>query len=316
MELRQLRYFIGVSEAGSLLRASTFLHVAQPALSQQIAALESDLGTRLFDRSSRGVTLTEAGRVFLEHARVALADIERARSAVSELSSEPRGEVALGLPTTVGLTATLAIVSACRAQLPQVRLKVVEAYSGFLREWLMSGRLDLAVVFGDAPEVGLSKQLMLDECLVFVASPEGPALPLTLPLQALEQWPLVLPGKEHGLRKSIDEACAPDGIRLNVVAEIEALRSVKLAAQAGIGATILPMGSVADEVAKGLLRSAKLESKGMARRMVCASSTTRPGTLARTAVQVLVQEVIRGMVQSGTWPARWVGPSAEPSLHT
>ena len=76
MERRQLRYFVGISEAGSLLKASARLHVAQPSLSQQVAALEHAVGARLFDRSSRGITLTEAGKVVLEHAQVVLAELE------------------------------------------------------------------------------------------------------------------------------------------------------------------------------------------------------------------------------------------------
>lgn len=307
MELRQLRYFIGASEAGSLLKASSRLHVAQPALGQQIAALEAEVGAQLFTRSSRGVALTDAGKVFLEHAKVVLSDLERARDAVRGIGSAPRGEVALGLPTTVGLTATVAILKACRTHLPDVRLKVVEAYSGFLREWLLSGRLDLAVLFGDNTEPGLTKQPLLDERLVFVASPSGPRLPKTMPLKSLARWPMILPGKEHGLRKIIDDACAPDAVELNVVAEVEALRSVKLAAQAGIGATILPMGSVAEEVASGLLQSARLDSPAMARRVVCATSIARPATQANAAVNALVCEVVREMVQSKSWPARWVG---------
>src|SRR5438445_10054600 len=100
MELRQLRYFIGASEAGSLLKASTRLHVAQPALGQQISALEDDVGAKLFERSSRGVVLTDAGKIFLEHAQVVLADVERARRAVRESSAIPSGDVVVGLPTT------------------------------------------------------------------------------------------------------------------------------------------------------------------------------------------------------------------------
>src|SRR5688500_17615443 len=98
MELRQLRYFVGASEAGSLLKASTTLHVAQPALSLQIASLEHEVGARLFARSSRGVTLTEAGKVFLEHAKVVLADVDRARMAVRDVSAVPSGDVVVGLP--------------------------------------------------------------------------------------------------------------------------------------------------------------------------------------------------------------------------
>lgn len=316
MELRQLRYFIGVSEAGSLLQAAARLHVAQPALSQQIAALEAELGTALFDRSSRGMAPTEAGRVFLDHARVVLGDLEKARDAVREVGCVPRGEVAIGLPTTVGLTATLPILRACRAQLPEVRLKIVEAYSGFLREWLQSGRLDVAVLFGDATEPGLNKRLLLDERLVLVASTEGPTPsplprpPRKLPLAALARWPLVLPGKEHGLRRIVDAACAAQSVALDVVAEIEALGSAKAAAQAGIGATILSEGSVAAEVAQGRLRSARLDSPAMARRMVCATSTLRPETLAKSAVLALIHDTLREMVLSGAWPARWIGEGA------
>ena len=310
MELRQLRYFIGASEAGSLLKASGKLHVAQPALSHQIAALEDEIGAQLFDRSSRGITLTEAGKVFLEHAKVVLADLERARSAVRECGSVPRGDVAIGFPTTVALTATMPILSACRAQLPEVRLKVVEAYSGFLREWLQSGRLDIALMYGDEPEAGLSKRPLLDDKLVLVSgSAHSRRTPRKLPLSALVDRPLVLPGRDHGLRRIIDEACAPLNLQLNIVAEIESLGSVKRAAEAGIGDTILPLGAVAEEVEAGRLHTAVLDSPAMSRRVVCATSDTRPDSLAKSAVGSLVHDVLRHMVLTGAWPARWIGAS-------
>lgn len=315
MELRQLRYFVGVSEAGSLLKASGRLHVAQPALGQQIAALEHDVGARLFERSSRGVTLTEAGKVFLEHAQLVLADAERARMAVRESAAVPRGEVALGLTTTVALAAAMPILSACRAELPEVRLKLVEAYSGFLRERLQSGRLDLALLYGDAVDAGLAKRPLLDDQLVFVTSAQNSRLPKKLPLTALARWPLVLPGREHVLRRIIEDACAPHKLALDVVAEIESLGSVKRAAEAGIGATILPLGAVAEEVAAGRLRTAVIDSPLMSRRVVCATNVTRPASVASAAVTALVQRVVRDMVASGAWPAQWVGEALpQPSI--
>ena len=309
MELRQLRYFVGVSEAGSLLKASTRLHVAQPALGQQIAALEQELGARLFDRSSRGVTLTEAGRTFLQHAQVVLADVERARGAVRESAAVPSGEVAIGLPTTVALIATVPILQACRAQLPQVRLKLVEAYSGFVHEWLLSGRLDLALLYGDHPEPAVAKRVLLDDRLAFVSGPGAAAAPRTMKLAALARWPLVLPGREHGLRRIVDEACARAGITLDVVAEIESLPSVKRAVEAGLGHTILPLGGVAEEVAAGRLCAAPIDGPEMPRRVVCATHMARPTTPAAAAVIELATTVIRGLVDSGAWPARWVGPA-------
>lgn len=313
MELKQLRYFIGVSEAGSLLKASGHLHIAQPALGQQMAALEDEVGARLFDRSSRGVTLTEAGKVFLEHARLVLSDADRARQAVRDLSAVPRGEVALGLPTTVALVCTMPILSACRVELPEVRLKVVEAYSGFLQEWLLAGRLDLALFFGGSPEPGLVKRPILDERVVFVTSGQRGELPTTLPLEQLAHEPMILPGREHGLRRIIEEACAPLGVELQVVAEIESLGSVKRAAEMGIGSTILPLASVTEEVAVGRLCTADIDSPLMSRRVICATNGTRPTTAAGRAVRSLVLRVIQDMVTDGRWPAQWVG--ASPGVH-
>jgi LysR family transcriptional regulator, nitrogen assimilation regulatory protein len=310
MEFRQLRYFIGVVEAGSLLQASTRLHVAQPALGQQIAALEHSLGARLFERSSRGMSLTEAGQIFLAHARVVLADADRAREAVRASNAAPSGPVSLGLPTTVGLVATVPILSACRERYPQIRLRIVEGYSGFLREWLQAGRLDLSLLYGDAVDAALAKRPLLDDRLALISSSEGQVLPLNLSMHDLARWPLVLPGPDHGLRRIIDDACGPLGIALNVVAEIESLSSVKRAVEAGLGCTILPKGSVAEEVADGRLRPSDIDSPSMIRRVVCATSVTRPGTTAGTAVMELVSDVLRQMVDDGSWPARWIGSTA------
>lgn len=307
MELRQLRYFVGVSEAGSLLQAAGRLHVAQPALGQQIAALEADVGAQLFERSSKGMALTEAGKLFLTHAKVVLMDAERARLAVRETLSVPQGDVSIGLPTTVALAATLPILVACRDRLPGVRLKLVEAYSGFLREWLQAGRLDIAVLYGDTPEPGLSKRALLDDRLVLVTRHGDKRLPRKLSLDKLPDWPLVLPGVEHGLRRIVDDACAPHGLVLDVVAEIESLGSVKRAVEAGIGSTILPAVSVAEEVAAGRLRTVVIDSARMSRRVVHATNVMRPATNATAAVNDLLHGVVREMTLSGSWPARWLG---------
>lgn len=309
MELRQLRYFVGVSEAGSLLKASARLHIAQPALGQQIAALEDELGARLFERSSRGMTLTEPGAVFLEHARVVFADAERARHAVQETSAVPSGEVVIGLPATVALAVTVPILIACRERYPSIRLKVIEAYSGFLREWLLAGRLDLALLFGDAADTSLAKLPLLEERLALVTSTHSKRLPRSLTLAEVAHRPLVLPGREHGLRRIIDDACLPLGIELDVVAEIDSLSSVKKAVEADLGSTILSLASVAEEVATGRLRASTIEGASMSRRVVCATSITRPMTQATSAMIRLTTELLQQMVRSGAWPARWVGES-------
>ena len=312
MELRQLRYFIGVAEAGSLLRASASLHIAQPALGQQMAALEDDVGAKLFERSSRGMKLTEAGKTFLEHARVVLADVARAREAVRETSTSPGGDVVIGLTTTVALAATVPIVLACRERLPRVRLKVIEAYSGFLREWLLSGRLDLAIVYGDQPDAVLAKRPLLDEQLALVADTSSPPLKSRLTLHEVMSHELVLPSREHGLRRIIDEACAPHGLEPKLIAEIDSLPSVKQAVASGLGCTILPIAAVAREVEEGRLQAATIVDERMIRRVVFATHVARPSTAASAAVHELATGVIGQMVESGRWPGRWIGPRPGP----
>ena len=307
MELRQLRYFLGVCEAGSLLKASTRLHIAQPALGQQIAALEDELGVKLFARSTRGMALTPEGRTFAEHAKVVLTDADRAKASVRSAATDPQGQVVLGLPTTVALAATVPIVQACRERYPRIQLQVIEAYSGFLREWLQMGRLDLALLFGDESDPDLLKRVLLEEPLALVAPPGATALPKTLRLRHLQNMELVLPGREHGLRRIIDEACAQQGIALNVVAEIDSLTSVKKAVAAGVGHTILSQSSVMEEVASGQLQAITINEASMRRRVVCATRITRPTTLAGAAVIGLATDLIRGMVGSGAWPGQWIG---------
>jgi len=303
MELRQLRYFIGVIEAGSLLGASRMLHVAQPALSQHMAALEAELGATLFVRSSRGMTPTDSGRRFAEHARIVLSDVERARQAARADPVEPEGDVLVGLPTTVALVATLPILQAVRSRFPKVTLRLVESHSGFLKEWLQTGRLDVSVLFGAAPETWLTQRPVLREELGFVFPPGLHAGgPKGLVFSRLADFALLLPGKDHGLRRILDEACALHGVRMNVVAEIDSLPNIKKAVEQGIACTVLSPAAVADEVRQGRLGCAQLRSPAISRTIVCATSLSRPLSPAASAVAGLVYEQLRALVTGGHWP--------------
>jgi LysR family nitrogen assimilation transcriptional regulator len=169
------------------------------------------------------------------------------------------------------------------------------------------GRLDLALLFGDEPDPDLLKRILLEERLSLVAAPNHAPLAKTIRLRQMVGMELVLPGKEHGLRKIIDDVCLQQGIHLNVVAEIDSLTSVKKAVANGIGSTILSQSSVIEEVQSGHLQASTVSDSAMKRRVVCATSITRPTTSASAAVIGLVTDLIRAMVESGTWPAQWIG---------
>ncbi|MGN6579920.1 MAG: LysR family transcriptional regulator [Bordetella sp.] len=306
MELRQLRYLIGIHEAGGVLAASRSLHIAQPALSQSMAALESELDAKLFLRSNRGMTLTDAGKALLEHARIVLADVERARDAVQRAETEIQGEVSIGLPTTVALVATLPVLRAAHEQYPRIRLKIIESHSGFLSEWLKSGRLDISVLFAASHDPTLSSQPLLEERLALVTRPDLIPQAGFLPLSKLAGQRLLLPSKEHGLRRIVDDACARANVTLDVIAEVDSLPNIKKAVQTGMAATILSPGSVADELAAGSLAVTPLRRPAISRRVICATSLTRPVTPATAATVELITQQLRRLVDTGIWPARWI----------
>lgn len=309
MELRQLRYLIGVCEAGGVLAASRTLHVAQPALSQSIAALEEELGVQLFVRSNRGMTLTPEGRTLVEHAHVVLADVERARHAVHSLSSDVGGEVSLGLPTTVALVATLPILQATRARFANLKLKIIESHSGFLGEWLDAGRLDLSVLFVSGNESAFECRPLLSEKLGLVTLAHDAPPGKETSLYSLAQRPLLLPSKEHGLRRIIDRVCAQHGVELDVIAEVDSLPNMKKAVRAGMGATILSPGALADDLEDGALVMTTISAPHISRQVACATSVKRPVTPATAAMIAIVTEQIEGLVRSGAWPAQWIAPA-------
>ena len=307
MELRQLRYLVGISEAGSVLGASKTLHVAQPALSHQVASLERELGVRLFVRTHRGVTLTEAGRNVVEHARVVLQDVERVKTSARVSGGDVTGEVVVGLPTTVALIATLPLLNATREQYPGIRLKLIESHSGFLSEWLRSGRLDVAFLFEGSGASGIAERRLLEERLVCVERPGQGEHRRRVSLKAVAGRPLMLPARGHGLRRIVDDACMRAGLTLDIVAEIDSLPNIKKAVEAGHAATILSPGAVSEEVAAGRLSMATITHPALLRRVVCATSLTRPMTGASEAFIALATSVMKRMVAMKEWPAIWIG---------
>jgi DNA-binding transcriptional LysR family regulator len=163
MELRHLRYFVAIAEERSFTRASERLWVAQPGLSTQIRRLESELGVRLFERHSRGVDLTDAGQLFLERARAALAAADVALATGHDLDKGLVGSVRLGIVTGAGWPGTSALLGHFGAQRPAVELTVVESYAGTVLRDLHDGRLDAIIApseFGSAelPRVRLGRE--------------------------------------------------------------------------------------------------------------------------------------------------------------
>ncbi|MES2126118.1 MAG: LysR substrate-binding domain-containing protein [Pseudomonadota bacterium] len=300
MELRQLRYFVAIVDHGSLSRAGQVLHVAQPALTQQLRLLEEELGAQLLHRSSQGVHSTDAGKVFYEHAQAILKQVADARSAVGQCGNRPSGSVTLGLPHSVSGALALPLLMAARARYPEITLQLTEEISGNLTEQLKSGRINLAVLFDDGQLAPFAATPLVEEELVFIrrAAQAGPSITLARALAG----ELILPAQQQGVRPRIEAVARAAGLELPKVTEINSIAILKSAILADMGATILPLAPFRDEVAQGSMHACAITNPAITRQVTLCASKNIPLTNAATAVATLVHEVARALCASGAWP--------------
>jgi LysR family hca operon transcriptional activator len=175
MELRHLRYFIAVAEEGSLtIAAERRLHTAQPSLSRQMRDLELELGVTLMLRTTRGIELTPAGRVFLDHARTALLQVEAAIEAAQRAASPARRVFALGFLTGYEMDWLPAVMGLLRDELPTTEVVIHSQSSPDLAAALLRGKLDLAFLRPEIKPPGLTFRLLTKEPLVVVIPGDHP----------------------------------------------------------------------------------------------------------------------------------------------
>lgn len=254
MDIRQLRSFVRIVDLGSLSQAAKQLHVAQPALSQQMAKLEDDIGRPLLIRSARGVVPTENGRALYHHARLILRQFDQALSIARAENSEVQGMVTVGLPATTVAAIGLPLIQRLRSRYPGILINVVEAMSGHIAQLINQSQLDLAVLFaGNLSDRLTVEPLMIEELFLFLPDdsrllPEGQT---SVSIAEAAALPLILPTSSHGLRKRIATEFESRALTMNVVAEIDSLSLLMTCVHQHIGATIKPMGAIMQEGPKG-----------------------------------------------------------------
>jgi LysR family nitrogen assimilation transcriptional regulator len=304
MELRQLRYFVAIVDHGSLSRAALILHVAQPALTQQLRQLEQELGVQLLHRSAQGVLSTDAGKVFYEHAQAILKQVADARSAVAQSAERPSGSVTLGLPHSISGALALPLLTASRAQHPEITLQLTEELTGNLGEQLKSGRINLAVLFDDGQLGQFATTPLAEEELQFISRTDAPYAKgeHALSLRQALATTLILPGLQHGVRPRIESVARAAGLSVGNVIEINSIAILKSALLADMGATLLPSAPVLDELQRGTLRAQRIQDPAISRTVVLCFSRNIPLTNAATAITRLVRQVSDRLCAEGRWP--------------
>ena len=224
MDLKQIRSFVAVYGDGSINRTAERLNVAQPSLSQQIKSLEISVGVQLFERHARGVRPTPAGDRFYEDCRKILGDVENAAQTMREFSSGISGSLNVGLIPTVTKGILAQVLPDYTHTLPNVDVRVVEAFSGTLTDWVMSGELDFAICTEPPRHDGLELRVLSAEPLVMISGKKA-GMPHLEPvsLRQLSSLNLVLPSAQHSLRTMIERHMKLGNITPGRVVEIDGL---------------------------------------------------------------------------------------------
>lgn len=289
-------------------RAAIDLDMVQSALSQQITRLESELSTRLLNRTPRGVAPTEAGVAFFREAQLTLRHAEQAMRAAQQ--ARLSGSVSVGLAPTTSAVLGLPLMQAMRERYPDVRLHMVESMSGHLTAMLNARQLDLAVLFDTRLHQtrqagggrGWSVMPLLEEDLFLVQRAGTPRLPAEIAIADLAEVPLILPTGPHGLRSTLDTAFAGAGIAPRVVLEVDSLAMVMAAVDAGLGASLQPwaaLGRYPDAAQR--FQCARITDAPARRVNLLCSLSDDELSPAALAARVVLVDCVRSLLGEGRW---------------
>ncbi len=300
MDLKQLEYFVRVADLGSFTRAAAALDIAQPALSRQVRQLEVELRQTLLVRNGRGATPTEAGKLLLEHSRGILHQVQRAREEMGRVRGALAGRVAIGLPTSLARVLTVPLTRRFRKQMPDASISISEGLSTTLQNGLITGRLDVVVLYNaqSAEEIDLSP--LTEEALVLVTTrPPGlaedpPPGPITL--KALAALPLVIPSRPNAIRMHVESVMASINCRPNIALEIDGVPAILDLVADGAGNAILSRNAVANSVKPSAFAVRAIAEPPLRTRLSIATSALRPTTLTQKATIALLTTMICDLI--------------------
>lgn len=312
MKLRQLRYFVKIVERGSFSRAAADVHIAQPALSQQIAELEQLLGVSLLHRSPRGVRPTSAGEALYKEALEILRRIERLPEIMRSTRGELEGTVSIGMSSTLAAVLAGPFMEANLKVRPKIGLRFITQDSGSLRDRVAEQKLDLAVIFEDQPVTGITRTALLRQRLFLVQRRKTPRTPPNITLARLAERPLVLPTHPNLVRALLDREFAAANVSPRVAAELDVFSSILSAVESGLGDTILPKGDFSDVAGNARMSAIPIDPPLYLTASLISCNDASP-TRAVEAVQAGFVDFVRQHLETHPMPgADWIGPP-EPS---
>jgi len=301
MDLRQLRYFVKVVECGNVTHASELLHIAQPAVSQQMRNLERDLGMQLLERSVHGVAPTAAGRTLYRHATELLRQADGTRELLRQDAELPQGKVSVGMPSSTARVLAIPLARLVRDRYPGIVLELIEAPSADLGGLIGDGRVEIAVVADAVETRGVAAQRLVTEVLHLIAWPDF-ALPAgPVKLAQLARMPLVLPSAPNSIRSRVDWALREAGLPCEVLFEASSTALLFAAVIARLGVTILPWSAAHVELDERKLKLAQVDHPLFARDLSLCWHDTELLSNAVQKVKAIIVELFDVLGRRPEW---------------
>ena len=293
MEIRHLRYFVAMAESSSILHASERLHVAQSSLSVHLANLESDLGLKLMERNRKGVTLTPAGQMFYEQAQNLLRQYQEMRENVRGLAGTARGRVSIGMPSTTSAVIAGDLYRMIAEEYPEISVYITDAGAGNVYEWLLDGRLDLAIIFSVPDSTDLVVTPLHDEEFWLVSHPRSAPPGEIVDFADIFALPLVTSSRATTWRKVIDDVAGRFDKSINPIIETESVAALQSILMSGQASAVLPKSYIERQLHNSDLKCQRLVNPDLRGIVSLVHLSAAPLGAAQKAVKKMLITALR-----------------------
>jgi len=305
MDLRQLKTILLVAELGTVTKAARRLRIAETALSRQIRLVEAEFKTALFIRHSRGLKPTEAGHQLIKRAQPLLAAFDQLNTDMKSRRNVVSGKVSIGIPWLLLETLSVRLATEFIPRHPGVNIRFVGGASNNLRQMLLAGDLDIALMFDTSPSPDLTLTPLFSERLLLVGH-RANAYRLNRPVlfSHLARVPLTLPEMDEPFRQQIEALAKTQGVTLDIRYELSALQPQRALATKGLAQFLASLHAVRADVEAGVLTAAPVHRPPIVRTLVL--GTRRKPDLSAAVEQVVnaTRTEIAMLVDSGSFLAR------------
>jgi LysR family nitrogen assimilation transcriptional regulator len=301
MRFKQIQHFVHVVETGSLSKAAERLHIVQPALTQSIKRLESELECVLFTRSRRGMELTDAGQVFLKHAYGILNQYNRAKESVSTTQDDPQGSVSVAMTASALRVLTVPVCQALTESYPKIRLNIEAGLAGNIQQGFEAGQYDLVLSYLSNPNPSIHIENLIEEDLFLTTAFDPQNEGFNIEFKELDELPLIIPHDQHGVGPSLTQHAKQNNVNIRTAYVTGSLNPTLQLVENDFGSSLLPWSAIYDRVSEGRLSARKVVSPSLSHTVSMVYPTNRPLTPATIAVMTIIKKAAKRVHNEGNW---------------